>query len=126
MLDELNKSHSLFLYSKGEAEIQIKKILMANMDSYFTGVWITKAKTVKQLTKQMLENKLNIKTTWVLGNSPKNDLGPALEIGVNPENCILIESYMWEEDKLAITAPIHRIKHLSEVVPLTKKLVLVG
>src|SRR2546430_5504574 len=110
MLDELSKDYLLYLYSLGEEEIQIKKIVRAGMDGYFKGVWITDRKIVKVLTKFMLDNELNIKTTWVLGNSPAYDILPALEIGVDPENCIWIDSYMRESDKADLPMKVHYIK----------------
>ena len=124
MLEELSKDYTLFLYTKGEESIQSKKILIANLDSYFKGVWITDRKTVKILTRFMLDNDLNIRTTWVLGNSPKNDLCPAIEVGIIPENCIWIDSYIWEEDKAQLPEGVHRIQSLDEVVPITRQLVI--
>ena len=124
MLDSLYKDFTLYLFTKGEEEIQSKKILIADMDEYFKGVWITDRKTVKVLTKFMLDNELNVKTTWVLGNSPKSDILPPYEIGVPVHQLIWIDSYTWEEDRAPLPDGVHKIQTLDEVLPITKKVVV--
>lgn len=121
MLAQLGKDYTLYLYSKGEESIQVKKILRARLDGYFEGVWITNQKTVKVLTKFMYDNKVNVRTTWVLGNSSSADILPAYEIGVPAHQLIWIDSYEWEEDKARLPEGVHKIHTLDEVVPITRR-----
>lgn len=126
MLYELSHEYTLYLYTKGNEKIQIKKILKADLDPYFKGVWITDAKTLKMLTMFMLKHELSTRSTWVLGNSTNSDILPSVELGIPVHQSIYIESYEWEEDHGILPVGVHRIKTLGEVVPITNKLIVEG
>jgi putative hydrolase of the HAD superfamily len=121
MLEDLSKSHDLFLYSCGEESIQIKRVMDVAFDHFFKGVGIPERKTARPLTRFMLANNLSPKSTWVVGNSRKSDIEPALEVGVPASQCILIASYSWSADDANITEPIHVVHELSEVAPIIQK-----
>lgn len=54
------------------------------MEPYFkNGIFIYQHKNKKALNKVLKSIKTDIKSTWMIGNSLKTDIMPAIELGIN-------------------------------------------
>lgn len=101
VLDKLYKYFYLVLYTHGDKEIQKKKILALDKKtkSYFLKIIILEQKNTVELRKVINDLKTPRRKIWVVGNSIKSDINPALKLGLK---AILIPQGSWkyEEDKL--------------------------
>ncbi|MBV9616742.1 MAG: HAD hydrolase-like protein [Ktedonobacteraceae bacterium] len=82
-LDYLFPRHELILLTKGEAEEQKLKVEQSGIEDYFKHVIIVEEKDVA--TYRRLEQELGLASsqTWMIGNSPRSDINPALAAGFN-------------------------------------------
>ena len=82
-LQYLSKRHALMLFTKGHAEEQKLKLDRSRLGHYFGQTAIVKEKDAPAYRRLMVELGLVPETTWMIGNSPKSDVNPALEAGIN-------------------------------------------
>jgi putative hydrolase of the HAD superfamily len=82
-LDYLAAKYTLTLLTKGDPEEQNYKVGKSGLDRYFSRVLVVPEKD--QPLYQRLVEELPVKpsTTWMIGNSPKSDINPALAAGLN-------------------------------------------
>lgn len=75
--------HRLILLTKGNEEEQQFKVDRSGLEKYFEHVLIVPEKDVA--TYQRLVNDLALEPgqTWMIGNSPRSDINPALAAGLN-------------------------------------------
>jgi putative hydrolase of the HAD superfamily len=85
VLEELQQEgHHLFLFTGGDAFNQYRKIFQLGLEQYFKkGIYIFKHKNTIALKKVLTKIKSDKKTTWMIGNSLKTDIKPAIELGIN-------------------------------------------
>jgi putative hydrolase of the HAD superfamily len=82
-LQYLSQRHHLLLFTKGNPEEQKLKLDRSGLAHYFAQAVIVKEKDALAYRKLVRENKLDPVRTWMIGNSPKSDVNPALEVGLN-------------------------------------------
>jgi len=79
----LAKHHKLVLLTKGEAAEQAAKVERSGLQSYFDAIEIVIEKDAA-VYERMIEQFKIVKTHgWMIGNSPRSDINPALQIGLN-------------------------------------------
>ncbi len=81
-LAHLAGRHTLTLYSKGHPDEQHDKIDRSGLREHFVSCRIVKEKDVAGYRRLLAENGAKPETTWMIGNSPKSDINPALEAGM--------------------------------------------
>ncbi|MDX2150278.1 MAG: HAD hydrolase-like protein [Bryobacteraceae bacterium] len=82
-LEYLSMRHDLTLFTKGHAEEQKLKIDRSGLGIYFGHAAIVKEKDEASYRALMEERGLEAGRTWMIGNSPKSDINPALAAGIN-------------------------------------------
>jgi putative hydrolase of the HAD superfamily len=82
-LEELSARHSLTLFTKGHPDEQRLKIDQSGLGKWFAHTAIVKEKDAASYAALLAERRLNAARTWMIGNSPKSDINPALEAGLN-------------------------------------------
>jgi len=83
MLDYLAGRHDLTLFTKGHIEEQRMKVDRSGLGRYFNHTAIVKEKDVPAYRRLTEERGFDPEKTWMIGNSPKSDINPALEAGLN-------------------------------------------
>src|SRR5580692_6544107 len=81
-LAELAARHDLTLFTKGHPEEQKLKVDRSGLGRYFSHAAIVKEKDREAYRRIVEERKLAPADTWMIGNSPKSDINPALEAGL--------------------------------------------
>ncbi|HVC00401.1 MAG TPA: HAD family hydrolase [Candidatus Dormibacteraeota bacterium] len=79
----LARRHRLILFTKGEPAEQGAKIERSGLISYFEAVEITAEKDAASYERVVSRHKIVKRNAWMVGNSPKSDVNPALEAGLN-------------------------------------------
>ena len=82
-LEYLSLRHDLTLFTKGHAEEQKLKIGRSGLGAFFGHTAIVKEKDATAYRRLVEERGMDPERTWMIGNSPKSDINPALEAGLN-------------------------------------------
>lgn len=84
-LDHLkNQGHKLCLYTGGDEAVQTFKVQQMNLETYFADrIFISPHKTIDVLEGVLKTMDLERSLTWMIGNSARTDIVPALEAGIN-------------------------------------------
>jgi len=82
-LEYLSQRHDLTLFTKGDTEEQKLKVDRSGLGIYFGHTAIVKEKNAGAYRALVSERRLARERTWMIGNSPKSDINPALEAGLN-------------------------------------------
>lgn len=82
-LEELAARHDLTLFTKGHPDEQRMKIDSSGVGRWFAHTAIVKEKDRASYEALVSERGLDRSRTWMIGNSPKSDINPALEAGLN-------------------------------------------
>jgi len=82
-LDYLSPRHDLFLLTKGDNEEQKLKVERSGIEEYFKQVVIVPEKDVTTYHRVVDELRIDPQRAWMVGNSPRSDINPALAAGLN-------------------------------------------
>ena len=82
-LEYLSPRHDLTLFTKGHPEEQKLKIDRSGLGPFFGHTAIVKEKDATAYRRLVEERGMDPERTWMIGNSPKSDINPALEAGLN-------------------------------------------
>ncbi|MNC21300.1 Phosphoglycolate phosphatase [compost metagenome] len=84
-LDALkHDGHDLYLYTGGDDTIQQRKIEQMKLDVYFGDrIFIRQHKNIESLENILTSYPFERKRTWMIGNSLRTDVLPALTAGIN-------------------------------------------
>ncbi len=81
-LEYLTARHHLTLFTKGHSEEQLMKFQRSRLGPYFHGCRVVHEKTVEAYREIVAQEKMAPERTWMIGNSPKSDIHPALDAGL--------------------------------------------
>jgi len=117
-LAELAQRHELTLFTKGHPEEQKMKVDRSGLGGYFTHTAIVKEKDAPAYQRLIEERRFDPAATWMIGNSPKSDINPALDAGLNavliphPHTWVLEHQDLREGgDRLKIVANFGDLRH---------------
>lgn len=82
-LEYLSRRHDLTLFTKGHPEEQKLKIDRSELGRFFAHTAIVHEKDADAYRRLTEERGMPPDLTWMVGNSPKSDINPALEAGLN-------------------------------------------
>lgn len=82
-LEYLQKNHHLIMVTKGAIAEQTGKIERSGLKEYFAAIEIVSEKDVAAYKSVVEKYALLEDSTWMVGNSPKSDINPALAAGLN-------------------------------------------
>ena len=82
-LAELATRHELTLFTKGHPDEQRLKIERSGLGRHFDHTAIVKEKNPAAYTRLAGERGFDLERAWMIGNSPKSDINPALAAGLN-------------------------------------------
>ncbi len=82
-LEYLARRHDLTLFTKGHPDEQKLKLDRSGLGIYFAHTAIVKEKDRAAYGRLVAERRFDPQRTWMIGNSPKSDVNPALECGLN-------------------------------------------
>ena len=80
---ELSNRHDLAIFTKGDPEEQRLKIERSGLARHFKHTAIVKEKNAPAYRTLAEDRGFNTEVTWMIGNSPKSDINPALAAGLS-------------------------------------------
>jgi putative hydrolase of the HAD superfamily len=82
-LADLARRHRLFLVTKGNITEQTGKVERSGLKQHFTAIEVVAEKDAAAYRGVVEKYGLARDLTWMIGNSPKSDINPALEAGLH-------------------------------------------
>jgi putative hydrolase of the HAD superfamily len=106
-LEYLARRHDLTLFTKGHPEEQKLKIDRSGLGTHFGHQAIVKEKDAAAYRRLVAERGMDPARTWMIGNSPKSDVNPALEAGLNA--VFIPHEFTWALEKTDIVEGTGRL-----------------
>jgi putative hydrolase of the HAD superfamily len=92
MLKELKSAYRLIYYAAGDETIHRRKLEATALLSYFDAVFVCKHKNDLQLREIIDRMNVDVANSWMIGDSIKWDINPALRLGLR---CVWVQSPSW-------------------------------
>ena len=96
----LSAKYELTLFTKGSVAEQEKKVERSNLAHYFAHVEVTKEKHMAAYLDLVQMKGMSKERAWMIGNSPKSDINPALEAGLNAAYVPHARTWVLEREEL--------------------------
>ncbi len=119
-LQYLASRHHLILVTKGDFAEQSGKVERSGLKQFFSAVEVVADKTVPAYHAVVGKYELVSGQTWMVGNSPKSDINPALGAGINAVFVPHDDTWILEHEDLAPAQPPSRLLVLSKFAELTE------
>jgi len=100
-LAQLGSRHRLILMTKGNHAEQADKLSRSGLAPFFNAVEIVAEKDAAVYREVMARHSLAASTSWMIGNSPKSDINPALAAGLNAVHLYHKDTWVLEHAELA-------------------------
>ena len=81
-LGQLKERHRLILFTKGDLSEQRDKVERSGAMPFFHHVEVTSDKSPSDYERLIEHQELSVEASWMVGNSPRSDINPALEVGL--------------------------------------------
>ncbi len=102
----LSERHELTLFTKGHLEEQRLKIDRSGVGRFFRHTAIVKEKDAAAYRAIVKEREWVSASTWMIGNSPKSDINPALDAGINA--VLVPHEHTWVLERQDLRVPADR------------------
>ena len=102
-LADLSLRHRLILMTKGDHAEQADKLARSGLAPFFSAVEIVPEKDPATYRSVIARHELAPHTIWMIGNSPKSDINPALAAGMHA--VFLYHRDTWVLEHAAIDSP---------------------
>jgi putative hydrolase of the HAD superfamily len=108
-LQYLGERHHLIMVTKGNFAEQTGKVERSGLKEYFSAIEIVSEKNEATYHSMIAKYALSADTTWMIGNSPKSDINPALAAGLHAVFVPHDNTWILEHDELAAAPPLQRL-----------------
>jgi len=117
-LQYLSDRHRLMLMTKGVKAEQSRKVEQSGLKGHFFAVEIVAEKDEATYRSIMEKYDLAKDSTWMIGNSPKSDVNPALAVGLNAVFVPHGDTWILEHEEVAEAKPPNRLLIVERFVAL--------
>jgi putative hydrolase of the HAD superfamily len=117
-LEYLALRHDLTLFTKGHPEEQRLKIERSGLGGFFNHTAIVKEKDAAAYRRLVEQRGFDPARTWMVGNSPKSDINPALEAGLGA--VFVPHAYTWVLERQEIRPGNGRLLRLERFADLRR------
>ena len=108
----------LLLLTKGDREVQGDKLARSGLGHLFEGVHIVSEKDADVLRGLLARYGLRPERTWMVGNSPRSDINPALEAGIGAIYVPHPNTWTLEQEAIAHPERVIVLKRFGELSAL--------
>jgi putative hydrolase of the HAD superfamily len=108
-LQYLSDRHRLILMTKGAIVEQTGKVERSGLKEYFAAVEIVAEKNAAAYNSVIEKYELDRSATWMVGNSPKSDINPALGVGLNAVFVPHGDTWILEHEELNPAPPRQKL-----------------
>jgi putative hydrolase of the HAD superfamily len=115
-----DRRHNLIVMSKGNPAEQLGKVERSGLQKYFSAVEIVPEKDQSTYRSAIAKYALPADTTWMVGNSPKSDINPALAAGLHAVFIPRDNTWILEHEELASAPAPQRLLLIDRFSDLRK------
>ncbi len=119
-LEELAARHRLILMTKGNHAEQADKLARSGLAQYFTAAEIVAEKDPATYRSVIARHELKPHTSWMIGNSPKSDINPALAAGLHAIFLFHKDTWVLEHAEIAQAPPSQQLLELDSFAKLAE------
>lgn len=105
----LAERHDLILMTKGDIREQSGKVERSGVKQYFGAVEVVAEKDAVVYQAVVKKHRLAADRTWMVGNSPKSDINPALRAGINAIFVPHDDTWVLEHEEVETPQPPRRL-----------------
>jgi putative hydrolase of the HAD superfamily len=102
-LQELSQRHRLIMVTKGNEIEQTDKLERSGLRPWFSAVEVLSEKNMAAYNALVATHQCDRGSTWMIGNSPKSDINPALAAGLNA--VFIPHDFTWVLEHETVDAP---------------------
>src|SRR5438105_4970311 len=113
-LQYLTERHHLILTTKGALAEQSSKVERSGLKEYFSAVEIVAEKDVSTYGVIISKYDLMADATWMVGNSPKSDINPALAAGINAVFVPHSDTWVLEHEEVGSPKPPRQLLKINK------------
>lgn len=111
-LDYLAGRHRLILFTKGHAAEQAAKVERSGLQRFFAAIEIVVEKDATTYAGLVDQHRIVKTHGWMVGNSPRSDINPALQAGLNA--VFIPHSSTWELEHESLQSGVGRLLVLAQ------------
>jgi putative hydrolase of the HAD superfamily len=115
-LERLSAKHDLLLLTKGDRAEQSLKIEQSGLAGLFRRILVVSEKNEPTLRALIANEELDPVRTWVIGNSPRSDIAPAMAVGLRAVYVHNTNTWQAEALELAEDPRILRLPTVASMV----------
>ncbi len=104
-LAELAGRHRVILMTKGNHAEQADKFARSGLQPFFSAIEIVAEKDPEAYRQAMARHEFAPHTSWMIGNSPKSDINPALAAGLHAVHLFHKDTWVLEHAELDVPSP---------------------
>jgi len=111
-LGSLRRRYRLILFTKGDSTEQRDKVDRSGAVGYFHEVEVTPEKDPDDYIRIIRRYEIDVAISWMVGNSPRSDINPALEVGLGA--VFIPHPRTWSLEHQRVNRPEHDRFHVLE------------
>jgi putative hydrolase of the HAD superfamily len=119
-LAELGARHRLIVMTKGNQAEQADKLARSGLAHFFSAVEIVAEKDPPTYRSVIARHELKPHTSWMIGNSPKSDINPALAAGLHAVFLFHKDTWVLEHAEVDAAPEGQRLIELDSFEKLTE------
>jgi putative hydrolase of the HAD superfamily len=119
-LQYLGEHHHLILMTKGAFAEQTGKVERSGLKEYFAAIEIVAEKDVAAYQAVVEKYELAHDSSWMVGNSPKSDINPALAAGLHAVFIPHGDTWVLEHDEINAATPPQQLLTVNRFADLRK------
>ena len=120
LLPELASRHRLILMTKGSQAEQADKLARSGLAAHFSAVEIVAEKNRAAYAEVVARHECIPHTTWMIGNSPKSDINPALAAGLHAVFIFHKDTWVLEHAEISAAPEGQRLLEVESFVKLSE------
>lgn len=117
-LSRLAANHTLLLVTKGDHAEQTGKLFRSGLASHFANVEVLREKHVDAYLELLARHGFDPSRTWMIGNSPRSDINPALAAGLHAVYLPHPSTWILEQESISSPSSTQTLHHLSSFADL--------
>jgi len=110
-LEYLKPRYQLTLFTKGDPDEQHAKVRASGLEPYFDAVVVAREKDKRAYEGLLEQRQATREESWMVGNSPKSDINPALAIGMNA--AFVPHQRNWHLEEEDLVPGVGKLLHLT-------------
>ncbi len=115
---ELSQRHTLMMLTKGQRDEQMRKLVRSGLLPLFARVETPHEKNTEAYERLMREADLHPERTWMIGNSPRSDINPAVRAGLRAVFIPHTHTWELEHEELLVSERIVEIDGFRRLLEL--------